>query len=81
MGGQRPIRPAAINRTALMTIEGEHDEITSVGQTSAARALCPGIPAERGRLHIQSGAGHYGVFSGQRWRHQIAPRLAEFIRS
>ena len=48
--GQRPIRPAAIRRTALMTIEGEHDEITSVGQTSAAHGLCPAIPAERRRL-------------------------------
>jgi poly(3-hydroxybutyrate) depolymerase len=79
--GQRPIRPAAINRTALMTIEGEHDDITSVGQTSAAHALCPAIPAGRRRLHIQSGVGHYGVFSGRRWRDEIAPRLAEFIRS
>jgi poly(3-hydroxybutyrate) depolymerase len=77
----RPIRPQAIERTALMTIEGEHDEITSVGQTSAAHALCPAIPAERRRVHIQAGAGHYGVFSGHRWRDEIAPRLAEFIRS
>jgi poly(3-hydroxybutyrate) depolymerase len=77
----RPIRPAAIDRTALMTIEGEHDDITSVGQTSAAHALCPAIPAGRRRLHIQSGVGHYGVFSGRRWRDEIAPRLAEFIRS
>ncbi len=79
--GQRLIRPAAISRTALMTIEGEHDEITSVGQTSAAHALCPAIPAERRRVHIQAGAGHYGVFSGRRWRDEIAPRIAEFIRS
>jgi poly(3-hydroxybutyrate) depolymerase len=79
--GQRPIRPAAIDRTALMTIEGEHDDITSVGQTSAAHALCPAIPAGRRRLHVQSGVGHYGVFSGRRWREEIAPRLAEFIRS
>ena len=76
-----PIRPAAISRTALMTIEGEHDEITSVGQTSAAHALCPEIPAARRRIHIQPGAGHYGVFSGRRWREEIAPRFAEFIRS
>ena len=79
--GQRPIRPAAISRTALMTIEGEHDEITSVGQTSAAHGLCPAIPSERKRVHIQSGVGHYGVFSGRRWRDEIAPRIAEFIRS
>jgi poly(3-hydroxybutyrate) depolymerase len=79
--GQRPIRPAAISRTALMTVEGENDEITSVGQTSAAHALCPAIPADRRRLHVQSGVGHYGVFSGRRWREEIAPRIAEFIRS
>jgi poly(3-hydroxybutyrate) depolymerase len=79
--GQRPIRPASIRRTALMTVEGENDEITSVGQTSAAHALCPAIPADRRRLHVQSGVGHYGVFSGRRWREEIAPRIAEFIRS
>ena len=79
--GQRPIRPAAIRRTALMTIEGENDEITSVGQTSAAHALCPAIPDGRRRVHVQSGVGHYGVFSGRRWREEIAPRIAEFIRS
>jgi poly(3-hydroxybutyrate) depolymerase len=77
----RLIRPGAIDRTALMTIEGEHDEITSVGQTSAAHALCSSIPGERRRVHMQSGAGHYGVFSGRRWRDEIAPRVAEFIRS
>ena len=79
--GNRPIRPAAICRTALMTVEGEHDEITSVGQTSAAHGLCTAIPSERRRVHVQSGVGHYGVFSGRRWRDEIAPRIAEFIRS
>jgi poly(3-hydroxybutyrate) depolymerase len=77
----RPVRPAAIRGTALMTVEGEHDEITSVGQTSVAHGLCPAIPAGRRRVHVQPGAGHYGVFSGRRWRDEIAPRIAEFIRS
>jgi poly(3-hydroxybutyrate) depolymerase len=78
--GKRPIRPETIRDTALMTIEGEKDDITSVGQTSAAHALCTAIPARRRRQYVQLGAGHYGVFSGRRWRDEIAPRIAEFIR-
>ena len=78
--GKRLIRPELIDDTALMTIEGEKDEITSVGQTSAAHDLCTAIPAERKLRYVQSGAGHYGVFSGRRWREEIAPAFAEFIR-
>ena len=77
---QQPIRPDLIRETALMTVEGEKDEITSAGQTSAAHALCPAIPEKRRRRHVQAGAGHYGVFSGRRWREEIAPRIARFIR-
>ena len=77
----RAIRPETIRRTALMTVEGEKDEITSVGQTAAAHTLCAGIPAERRIQYVQPGAGHYGVFSGRRWREEIAPRIARFIRS
>jgi poly(3-hydroxybutyrate) depolymerase len=77
----KPIRPGAIRDTALMTVEGENDEITSVGQTSAAHDLCSSIPAARRVAHCQAGAGHYGVFSGRRWREEIAPRFAQFIRS
>jgi poly(3-hydroxybutyrate) depolymerase len=77
----RRVRPDAIRGTALLTVEGENDNITGLGQTSAAHALCTAIPAERRRLHVQPGAGHYGVFSGRRWREEIAPRIAEFIRS
>jgi len=79
--GQRPVRPEAIRRTALMTVEGEADDITGPGQTFAAHALCSGIPEARRRHHRQPGAGHYGVFSGRRWREEIAPRLREFIRA
>ncbi len=78
--GKVPIHPAAIRRTALMTVEGENDDITSVGQTSAAHGLCTSIPSDRRVLYRQAGAGHYGVFSGGRWREQIAPRFASFIR-
>ena len=77
----RPVRPDAIHATGLMTVEGENDNITGLGQTSAAHALCTGIPEDRKRRYVQPGAGHYGVFSGRRWREEIAPRVAAFIRS
>jgi poly(3-hydroxybutyrate) depolymerase len=76
-----PIRPAAVRNTGLMTVEGEKDDITGVGQTSAAHDLCSSIPAKRRVLHRQEGAGHYGVFSGRRWREAIAPRFERFIRA
>jgi poly(3-hydroxybutyrate) depolymerase len=78
--GEQLIRPELVRDTGLMTVEGENDEITSVGQTSAAHGLCRSIPAKRRRHHVQAGAGHYGVFSGRRWREEIAPRIEEFIR-
>jgi poly(3-hydroxybutyrate) depolymerase len=76
----RLVRPEAIRETALFTIEGEKDDITAPGQTSAALALCSGLPDGRKQSLVQPGAGHYGVFSGRRWREQIAPRVASFIR-
>lgn len=78
--GGRRIEPAAIRETALLTIEGANDDITGLGQTAAAHALCTSIPADRRETYVQEGAGHYGVFSGRKWREQIAPRLAAFIR-
>jgi poly(3-hydroxybutyrate) depolymerase len=78
--GQRPVRPSAITKTALLTIEGEKDDITGLGQTEAAHALCTGIRAEDKQHHSQPGVGHYGVFSGRRWREEVAPRIHEFIR-
>src|SRR5205085_1868247 len=66
--GKRPVRPAAIEATALFTVEGEKDDITGRGQTFAAHDLCTSIPAGRRQEYLQSGAGHYGVFSGRRWR-------------
>ena len=77
----RKVRPEVICDTGLMTIEGEHDDITSPGQTFAAHALCSGIPAERQRHYIQLGSGHYGIFSGRRWRDEVCPRLREFMRA
>ena len=73
--------PRTTLRPVSVTVEAEKDDITAVGQTSAAHALCTGLPAKRRQQYVQPGAGHYGVFSGRRWREQIAPRIAEFIRN
>jgi poly(3-hydroxybutyrate) depolymerase len=78
--GTRLVRPGAITRTALLTVEGEKDDITGLGQTLAAHALCTGIASVRKEHHQQPGAGHYGVFSGRRWRGEVAPRIRDFIR-
>jgi poly(3-hydroxybutyrate) depolymerase len=77
----RPVRPEAIRRTWLFTVEGERDDICAVGQTVAAQDLCPGIRPYRKLHHIQTGVGHYGVFSGRRWNQQIYPRLREVIHN
>lgn len=73
------IDPRAIKRTALFTVEGERDDICAVGQTLAAHELCSGIRPYRKRHHLQPGAGHYGVFSGRRWQHQIYPLVRNLI--
>src|SRR4030088_2267379 len=64
----KPVEPAAIERTALMTVEGERDDICAVGQTVAAHSLCTGIPAVKKIHHLQPKVGHYGVFHGRRWQ-------------
>ncbi|WP_342640702.1 polyhydroxyalkanoate depolymerase [Rhodoligotrophos ferricapiens] len=76
----QPVRPEAITKTALMTVEGELDDISGVGQTEAAHDLCRNIPQERRQHHLQPGVGHYGVFNGSRFARQIAPRIKQFIR-
>lgn len=75
------VNPAAIERTALMTVEGELDDISAPGQTLAAQTLCANIPAERRTQYLQHGVGHYGIFNGRRWRSEILPRVAEFMRA
>jgi poly(3-hydroxybutyrate) depolymerase len=75
----RPVRPEAIRRAWLMTVEGERDDICSVGQTVAAQDLCPGMRPYRKLHHVQTGVGHYGVFSGRRWKNEIYPRVREMI--
>ena len=78
VAGER-VRPQAIRRTALFTIEGELDDISGNGQTEAAHALCKSIP-ERDRQHfLAKGVGHYGIFSGRKYRELIYPRIREFI--
>jgi poly(3-hydroxybutyrate) depolymerase len=69
----------AIKRTALFTVEGERDDICSIGQTVAAHDLCSSIKPYLKSHHVQLGVGHYGVFSGKRWRTQIYPRVREMI--
>ena len=73
------VRPEAIRDIALMTVEGEKDDISAVGQTAAAQTLCAALPADLRAYHVQAGVGHYGVFNGRRWRGEIAPRVAAFI--
>src|SRR5260370_4140211 len=68
-----PIRPSAIRATALLTVEGEMDDICGIGQTMAALDLCSGLPAHMKRHHLQTGVGHYGVFHRRRWAAQIPP--------
>jgi poly(3-hydroxybutyrate) depolymerase len=75
----RKVNPAAIRRTALLTVEGEKDDICSVGQTLAAQDLCPRIRPYMKMHHVQPGVGHYGVFNGRRWESGIYPLVRETI--
>ncbi len=73
------VDPSLITRTALMTIEGERDDISGVGQTQAAQDLCSNLAPEKKLHHLQPGVGHYGVFNGSRFRKEIVPRIVEFV--
>ena len=75
----RPVNPAAVRRMGLMTVEGERDDICSIGQTLAAQELCTGVRAYRRVHHMQAGVGHYGVFSGKKWNNEIYPLLRDFV--
>jgi poly(3-hydroxybutyrate) depolymerase len=75
------VDPAAIRRTVLLTVEGEHDDICGIGQTAAAQELCTKIPLARRSHHLQAGAGHYGVFSGRRWQRDVYPVVCNAILS
>jgi poly(3-hydroxybutyrate) depolymerase len=73
------VRPQDIRSTALLTVEGELDDISGAGQTRAAHALCTGIPKDRQFHYDVVGAGHYGIFSGRRWREKVYPQVRDFI--
>jgi poly(3-hydroxybutyrate) depolymerase len=75
------VEPAAIERTALMTVEGERDDVCAVGQTVAAHSLCTGIPPAKKTHHLQLKVGHYGVFHGRRWQTETYPKVKAFIRA
>jgi len=76
----RPVDPGAIRRTSLLVVEGERDDICGVGQTMAALDLCRNIPAAQKAYHLQTGAGHYGVFSGRAWSGAIYPKVRAMIQ-
>jgi len=75
----RPVDPGAIRRVALMTVEGEKDDVSGIGQTFAAHNLSRSLPASMRAHHLQPGAGHYGVFNGSRFRAEIVPKINDFI--
>jgi poly(3-hydroxybutyrate) depolymerase len=75
----RRVDPSAIRRTALLTIEGERDDISGVGQTEAAQRLAVNLPEDKRYHYLQTGVGHYGVFNGSRFRSEIAPRISDFV--
>jgi poly(3-hydroxybutyrate) depolymerase len=77
--GGNLVRPQDITTSALLTIEGELDDISGAGQTKAAHELCTGIPKARQFHYDVIGAGHYGIFSGRRWREKVYPELRDFI--
>jgi poly(3-hydroxybutyrate) depolymerase len=73
------VDPGAIRSVALLTIEGENDDISGVGQTEAAHRITPNIPDAMKAHYLQPRVGHYGVFNGSRFRAEIAPRIADFV--
>ncbi|MDB5738812.1 MAG: polyhydroxyalkanoate depolymerase, intracellular [Sphingomonas bacterium] len=75
----RKIDPAAIRKTALLTVEGERDDICAVGQTAAAHDMCSSLRPHLKRHHLQPGVGHYGVFSGSKWERQIYPQVRNLV--
>ena len=75
----QPVELKAIRKTALLTVEGERDDICALGQTAAAHDLCTGLRPHMKRHHMQAGVGHYGVFSGRKWEGQIYPIVRNLI--
>lgn len=80
-GQVRRVAPEDIRKVALFCIEGELDDISGVGQTAAALDLCSGLPKKMKQYLVAEGAGHYGIFSGRRWREIVCPQIRDFIRA
>jgi poly(3-hydroxybutyrate) depolymerase len=78
--GNRIVKPSEVRTVALMTVEGEKDDISGIGQTQAAHDICTNIPKDMRSDYIQPGVGHYGVFNGSRFETEIAPRVTQFTR-
>jgi poly(3-hydroxybutyrate) depolymerase len=77
----KPVDLTRIERVALMTVEGERDDISGIGQTQAAHRLCSSLSSDKKVHYEQKGVGHYGVFNGSRFRSEIMPRVSDFMRS
>ncbi len=75
----RRVDPTAIRRTALLTVEGERDDICGLGQTMAAQELCSGVRPSMRAHHVQTGVGHYGIFAGRRWVAEVYPRIRDMV--
>jgi len=76
----RKVDPSAISDIGVLTVEGEKDDITGLGQTEATHDLCPNLPDSMKMHYVQPKVGHYGIFNGRRWREEILPRVTEFVR-
>ena len=76
----RLVKPQTIKKTALLTVEGELDDISAPGQTRPAHDLCSGLPDTMKKAHLQIGVGHYGIFNGRKWRESVLPVLRDFVR-
>lgn len=74
------VRPDAVTRTALLTLEGELDDISGVGQTAASHKICSNLPSRMKHHHLQPGVGHYGIFNGRKFRELVVPIIVDFIR-
>ncbi|TAH12147.1 MAG: polyhydroxyalkanoate depolymerase [Curvibacter sp.] len=80
-GKPERVKPSDIKTTALMSVEGELDDISGAGQTEAVHDICSGVPKSRQRHFEAKGAGHYGIFSGRRWREHVYPQVKAFIKA
>jgi len=75
----KKVKPEAITKTGLLTLEGELDDISGVGQTEAAQGLCKNLPKDMRRHHMQKGVGHYGIFNGRKFREHVVPIIVDFV--